>query len=156
MEKNEGSRVVLDYVWYDEQLGYLDIKKLRESLLCEEKFKKEYLGKWVAEEPQPIYILASNFSIAKSIFNHYFLYTDLSRSIDLRYIDTPEKLYGLRNIFIVVSDERYPFNSFYERLEWIHDHAQYRDFEVVNEQDLEKEQVRQKVSRQRPKASKGE
>lgn len=104
-------------------------------------------------EPQPVYILASNYQIAKSIFDRYFVYTNLSRRIDLRYVDTPEKLYGLRNIFVVFSDERYPNHSFFERLAWIRNNAQYRNFEVVNEQDLEKEQVRQKVSRQRPKES---
>lgn len=103
--------------------------------------------------PIPVYILASTHQIAKSIFDRYFMYTNLSRRIDFRYVDTPEKLHGLRNIFVVVSDERYPYNSFYERLAWILDNAQYRNFEVVNEQDLEKEQVRQKVSRQRPKES---
>lgn len=106
-------------------------------------------------EPQPVYILASNYRIAKEIFGRYFLYTNLSKSNDLRYIDSPERLYGLRNVFIVVSDERYPYDSFYERLHWIRNNAQYRNFEVVNEQDLENEQVRQKVSRQRPEETKG-
>lgn len=104
-------------------------------------------------EPIPVCILASTHRIAKSIFDRYFMYTNLSRRIDFRYVDTPEKLHGLRNVFVVVSDERYPSHSFFERLAWIRDNAQYRNFEVINEQDLEKEQVRQKVSRQRPKES---
>lgn len=101
-----------------------------------------------------IYILASNYQIAKSIFNHYFVFTGLSRRIDLRYIDRIEKLYGIRNIYIVVSSERYPSNSFYERFDWITLHSSYRELEVVNEQDLENEQIRQKVFRQRPKEPK--
>ena len=97
----------------------------------------------------PIYILASNYQIAKSIFEHHFLRDGLARRIDLRYIDRIEKLYGIRNIYIVVSSERYPSNSFYERLEWIRQHAEYRNFEVIYEQDLENEQTREKISRQR-------
>lgn len=116
---------------------------------------KDFLNEWIEEEPIPVYILASNYQIAKSIFDRYFILTNLSKRIYFRYVDTTEKLYGLRNVFVVVSNERYPHNSFYERLAWIRNNAQYRNFEVVNEQDLENEQVRQKVSRQRPEEPKG-
>ena len=119
-------------------------------------FEKKFLNEWAESEPQPIYILASSYQIAKSIFDHYFRYTGLSRIVDLRYIDRVERLYGLRNWYIVVSNERYPNDSFYDRIGWIRDNAQYRSFELIYEQDLENEQVREKVSRQRPKAPKGE
>lgn len=133
----------------DADYEYLDIEKLRNSLLGERDFRREYLNAWI--ESQPIYILASSYQLAKAIFNHYFLFTNLARRIDLRYIDTIEKVYGLRNVYIVVSNELYPYNSFYERLRFLRDNAKYREFELVNEQDLENEQVREKVSRQRPK-----
>jgi len=129
------------------------IRELRRS---PEVYRKEFMGEWVEPiEYQPIYVLASTYQIAKSIFDHYFLFTGLARRIDLRYIDHIEKVYGLRNVYIVVSGERYPSESFYERLEWIRSRSPYSDFEVVNEQDLEKEQVREKVSRQRPQETKG-
>lgn len=129
--------------------------QLRSTISRLELFK-EYLNEWVEPiEYQPIYILASNYQIAKSIFDHYFLFTNLARRIDLRYIDHIEKIYGLRNVYIVVSGERFPSDSFYDRLAWIRASFYYRGLEVVNEQDLEKEQVREKVSRQRPQETKG-
>ena len=114
------------------------------------------MGEWIEPiEYQPIYILASSYQIAKSIFDRYFLHTELARRIDLRYIDRVENLYGLRGQYIVVSNERYPGDSFYVRLMWIRQQSGYRQFEVIYEQDLEKEQVREKVSRQRPQETKG-
>lgn len=127
-----------------DKFGNLLIDELRKNLLDELMIKY-----------QPIYVLASNYRIAKSIFDHYFLITGLARRIDLRYIDHIEKIYGLRNVYIVVSNERYPSSSFWDRLFWIREQSGYRQFEVVNEQDLEKEQVREKVSRQRPQEPKG-
>lgn len=129
---------------------------IREFRRSPEVFRKEFLGEWIEPiEYQPVYILASTYQIAKSIFGHYFLHTALARRIDFRYIDDLHKLYGLRNQYIVVSNERYPSDSFYERMEWIRLQANYRQFEVIYEQDLEKEQVREKVSRQRPQETKG-
>ena len=134
--------------------NYVDIRELRKSLLEEDEFRRAYLNAWVEPiEHQFIYILASTYQIAKSIFDHYFVFSGLSRKIDLRYIDHIERLYGLRNVYIVVSGERYPSDSFWERLVWIRKQSGYRQFEVVNEQDLENEQVREKVSRQRPQKS---
>lgn len=141
-------------VIYDELISWYEYRNPLSKLRSQEEFRKEYLGEWVIEY-QPIYVLASNYQIAKSIFDHYFLFTGLARRIDLRYIDHIEKLYGLRNEYIVVSGERYPSDSFWERLVWIRKQSGYRQFEVVNEQDLEKEQVREKVSRQRPQETKG-
>lgn len=138
---------------YDEFISREEFTKLLSKLCSQEWFCKEYLNEWVIEY-QPIYVLASNYQIAKSIFDHYFLFTGLARRIDLRYIDHIEKIYGLRNVYIVVSGERYPSDSFYERLAWIRTRFYYRGLEVVNEQDLEKEQVREKVSRQRPQGTK--
>lgn len=140
-------------VIYDELISWYEYRNPLSKLRSQEEFRKEYLGEWVIEY-QPIYVLASNYQIAKSIFDHYFLFTGLARRIDLRYIDHIEKLYGLRNEYIVVSGERYPSDSFWERLVWIRKQSGYRQFEVVNEQDLEKEQVREKVSRQRPQEPK--
>lgn len=126
------------------------------SLITPEEFQREFLNEWYKDlNPMPVYILASNYQIAKSIFKHYFVNTQLSRSTDLRYIDDVHKLYGLRNIFIVISDERYPSESFYDRLLWIRRQELFREFEVVYEQDLAKGQVREKVSRQRQKTSEG-
>lgn len=137
---------------------YLDIDSLRKALLKELEFRKSYLNEFSGEpnEPQPIYILASTYQIAKSIFDHYFRHTGLSQFLNFRYIDEIYKVYGIRNVYIIVSQEGYPTLSFHERLGWVRQQAEYRDFEIIYEQDLEKEQVRQKVSRQRPKASKSE
>ena len=133
----------------------IDIRELRKSLLGEDEFRRAYLNEWVKPiECQPIYLLASNYPIANAIFNHYFLCTGHSRRIDLRYIDNISRVYGLRNQYIVISEERYPNASFYERLYFLEAQAKYREFELVYEQDLEKEQVREKVSRQRPQEPK--
>lgn len=127
------------------------------QILSPEDYAREYMGEWTnfSYPPQPIYVLASNYQIAKSVFDHYFLIPGISRRIDLRYIDRVEKLYGVRNQYIVVSNEKYPHDSFYDRLGWIREQSGYRQFEVVYEPDLEKEQVREKVSRQRPQDTKG-
>lgn len=103
-------------------------------------FEKEFLGEWKVnpEDKMPVYILASNYQIAKSIFEHYFMGTH--RRIDFRYIGDTYKLYGIRNVQIFISSERYPSMSFYEKLHWIKQQAEYRGFELIYESDLEKEQ----------------
>ncbi len=134
----------------DKKNTYVDKNSLRKAILNELEFPEE------PNEPQPVYILASTYQIAKSIFDHYFRHTGLSKFLNFRYIDDIYRVYGIRKTYIVVSQEGYPTMSFYERLGWVRQQAEYRDFEIIYEQDLENEQVRQKVSRQRPKESKGE
>ena len=127
------------------------MKKLNEL-----EFREMYLNEFLDEiiKPQPVYILASTYRIAKLIFDHYFVDTGLSKFLNFRYIDEIYKVYGIRNVYIVVSQEGYHTMSFYDRLHWITQQTDYRGFEIIYEQDLEKEQVRKMVSRQRPKKTK--
>lgn len=130
---------------------YLDILEVSKKLMGEMEFRAAYLNEWIIpDKPQRVYILASNERIARNIFNHYFLYTGISQSNKFSYVNADcESLRGIKNQYIVVSNERFPHHSFYDRLRWIHAHSQIYGFEVIDESDLENEQVRQKVSGQR-------
>lgn len=94
----------------------------------------------------PIYVLASNYQIAKSIFVRFFGRTGKFRRIDFRFVDGNYKLYGVRDATIIVSNERYPSREFYEKLSWIMTQKEYRRFNIIYESDLEKEQVGEEVS----------
>lgn len=109
----------------------------------------------VSSAPVNIYILASNYQIAKSVFDHYFLYTGLSKSNNFRYINDPDSLRGIGDVYVVISDEKYPHSSFYDRLHFLIDFGKIYGIEIIYERYLENEQIRKEVSRQGPKAPKG-
>ena len=69
----------------------------------------------------PIYILASNYIIAKSIFRE--LVRLENRPCRLYYISDPDSLRGLRGITVVVSSERFPSPSFYDRFDFLIERA---------------------------------
>ena len=90
---------------YDEVVDQEKLKDLSlRQLILELRKTLEFGHADEISKPQPIYILASNYQIARAIFDRYFWNPEKSIGISLlRYVDYQEKLYGLRNQYIVVS-----------------------------------------------------
>lgn len=133
------------------KIGEGEYKLILERLLRPEaEWKKEMLGEWPKEVntlPKLVYILASNYQIAKNIYER--LYPE-GRKIDLRYVDSLERVMGLRDIEVLVSNERYPSDAFYERLDALKFHEYLGKIKLVYEMEpngkFQEEKTKQKDS----------
>lgn len=118
------------------KIGEGEYKLILERIMRPEaEWKKEMLGEWTEEVPPPklVYILASNYQIAKNIYRR--LYPE-GRNIDLRYVRGAEVIMGTRNIDVLVSDERYPDQRFYDLLSILRHHEQLGRIKLVYEREL--------------------
>lgn len=124
----------MNLIWYDENPE--DTKRNVQSLI--RLWKRDFLNEWSNDEEDSrfVYILASNYQIALSIYRR--LYPE-KRTIDLRYIRDENTIRGTRGIEVIVSSEKYPHSSFYERLEMLKFHEHISRIRIVYEQDIQKE-----------------
>lgn len=101
------------------------------------EWKKETMGEW-SEEIQPpkiIYILASNYQIAKNLYRN--LFPD-GRIVDFRYVRDHTTMMGTRGEEVIFSNERFPHPSFYERLYFLRYEEAMGKLKLTSEDDFRK------------------
>ena len=121
-------------------------------------YAKEYMGEWHMDvnEDEIVFVYATKHFIAKRIYTDYFLGKTHRTTRNFRFLQDFDQLCGLRGeVKIVISSERF-LTGIPELLDiCAYYGSRYGRWQVIYEQDLEKEQIREKVSRQRPQETKG-
>lgn len=80
-----------------------------------------------------VYILASNYTIAHEIYRKFY---PTGRIVDLRYVRGIETIMGVRGVKVIISDEKYPDSSFYDRMSMLLYQQKSGRVKLVYEQDI--------------------
>lgn len=139
----------LDWTWYDEEIPsdrFLSVLELKEMLSKSKvQWKKDSLNEldeeMKEEEAKVVFILASKPFIAKEIFSRYFLGKSHNTTKKFRYLSYRDQLRGFHRgtVKIVLSSERYYQGWMKELYREIVELAPVYDWEIVYEQDFQKE-----------------